>query len=130
MPADTAVHSVSTTMGNDYPEMYDHLRELMVKLGAEAPGVMSGFTKLHQATTTDGVLPAKTKELIALAIGIAVHCDGCVAYHVHDALCAGASREEIVETIGVAVMMGGGPSLVYGCEALEAVDQFQGAPAT
>ena len=130
MPADTVIHSVSTAMANDYPEMYEHLRELMVKLGGEAPGVMSGFTKLHQATTTDGVLPAKTKELIALAIGIAVHCDGCVAYHVHDALGAGASREEIVETIGVAVMMGGGPSLVYGCEALEAVDQFQGAPAT
>jgi AhpD family alkylhydroperoxidase len=117
-------------MSHDYPEIYSHLRELMAKLGGEAPGVMDGFAKLHQASTADGVLPAKTKELIALAIGIAVHCDGCVAYHVHDALGAGASREELVETIGVAVMMGGGPSLVYGCEALEAIDQFQGAATT
>lgn len=56
-----------------------------------------------------------------------VRCDGCVAYHVHDALEAGASRDEIVEVIGVAVLMGGGPAVVYGSEALEAVEQFQGS---
>ena len=60
-----------------------------------------------------------------MAIGISVHCDGCIAYHVHDALNAGATREEVVETIGVALMMGGGPSVVYGCEALEALEQFE-----
>lgn len=111
-------------MSKDFPDMYEHLRELMGRLGAQAPGVMGGFAKLHQASTAEGVLPAKTKELIALAIGIAVHCDGCIAYHVHDALQAGASHEEVVETIGVAVTMGGGPSVVYGCEALEAAEQF------
>ena len=66
------------------------------------------------------------KELIALAIGIAVHCDGCVAYRVHDALRAAATRAE-VETIGVAIMMGGGPAVVYGCEALVAGEQFEAA---
>lgn len=114
-------------MGKDYPEIYEHLHQLMGRLGSEAPGVMGGFAKLHQASTTDGALSGKTKELIALAIGIAVHCDGCIAYHVHDALTAGATREELIETIGVAVMMGGGPSVVYGCEALEAVEQFEAA---
>jgi AhpD family alkylhydroperoxidase len=88
---------------------------------------MGGFAALHRASTSEGALPTKTKELIALSIGIAVHCDGCIAYHVHDALAAGATRDEIVETIGVAVMMGGGPSVVYGCEALEAVEQFEPA---
>jgi AhpD family alkylhydroperoxidase len=61
----------------------------------------------YKSATADGVLAAKTKELIALGIGIAVRCDGCIAYH--DALHAGASAEEINETIGVAVMMGGWP---------------------
>lgn len=70
------------------------------------------------------MLAAGTKELIALAISIAVHCDGCIAYHVHDALAAGASRQEVAETIGVAVMMGGGPAVIYGAQALEAVGQF------
>jgi len=116
-------------MSNDYLDIYEHLRELMGRLGAEAPGVMGGFGSLHAASTADGALPMKTKELIAVAIGIAVHCDGCIAYHVHDALHAGATHEEVLETIGVAVMMGGGPSVVYGCEALEALEQFEAVGA-
>ena len=116
-------------MGKNYPDMYEHLRGLMGRLAVETPSVMSGFTKLHGASTAEGALDTKTKELIALAIGIAVHCDGCVAYHVHDALGAGATRAEVIDTIGVAIMMGGGPSVVYGCEALEALEQFQAAGA-
>jgi AhpD family alkylhydroperoxidase len=85
---------------------------------------MAGFNQLHKRAMADGVLSAKTKELIALAIAITVRCDGCLAYHVHDALYAGATRQEIVETIGVAVVMGGGPSAIYGSEALEALEQF------
>ena len=53
-----------------------------------------------------------------------LHCEDCIAYHVHDAVAAGANRKEIAETIGVAVMMGGGPAAVYGAQALEATDQF------
>ena len=64
---------------------------------------------------------------MALAIAIAIRCEGCIAYHVHDAIAAGATREEIAETIGVAVMMGGGPAAVYGAEALEAAGQFGAA---
>ncbi len=80
---------------------------------------------LHKAAGSDGALDAKTKELMALAIGIAVRCDGCIAFHVHDALEAGATEDEIVDTIGVAIMMGGGPAVVYGSAALEALKQFQ-----
>jgi alkylhydroperoxidase/carboxymuconolactone decarboxylase family protein YurZ len=50
---------------------------------------------------------------------------GCIAYHVHDAVLAGASREEVVETIGVAILMGGGPAMMYGCEAMAAFEQYQ-----
>lgn len=59
-----------------------------------------------------------------MGIAISVRCDGCIAFHVKDALSSGASSEEIMETIGVAIMMGGGPSVVYGCEAMEALSQF------
>lgn len=114
-------------MSKDYPGTYEHVLELMGRLGGAAPDVMAGFSALHAAGTREGTLSTMTKELIALAIGIAVHCDGCIAFHVHDAMRAGASRAEIVETIGVAVMMGGGPSVVYGCDALEAVEQFERA---
>jgi AhpD family alkylhydroperoxidase len=113
----------------DYPAHHRELEGLIGDLARELPGPMSGFSQLLKSATADGVLAAKTKELIALGIGIAVRCDGCIAYHVHDALRAGANAEEITETIGVAVMMGGGPSVICGSEALEALRQFTAAPA-
>ncbi|WP_280371820.1 carboxymuconolactone decarboxylase family protein [Nocardia wallacei] len=113
----------------NYPEINQHLREVMNRLGRETPAVMRSFAGLHTSSTQEGALAGATKELMALAIGIAVHCDGCIAYHVHDALSAGATHAEIIETIGVAVMMGGGPSVVYGCEALEALEQFESVPS-
>jgi AhpD family alkylhydroperoxidase len=96
----------------------------MAELAHEAQGPMSGFARLHASSVTDGALTPRVKELMALAIAVAVHCEDCITYHVHDALAAGASRAEIAETIGVAVMMGGGPAAVYGAQALQAVSEF------
>lgn len=113
-------------MNKDYPQYHKQLQRLMGNLSQELPEPMAGFGQLHQSATTDGSLNTKTKELIALGIAITVRCDGCISYHVHDALKAGATREEIVEAIGVAVLMGGGPAVIYGSEALEALNQFEG----
>lgn len=115
----------------NYPEYNEFVRGLMGELGEGLPGPMGGFQQLHKAATNDGALSVKFKELIALAIGITVRCDGCIAYHIADALKAGATRDEILETIGVAVLMGGGPSVVYGSEAYRALQQFEeeGLPA-
>lgn len=104
---------------------YQKLRTLSAQLIAEIPETMAGFGELHVNAVNKGALDTKTKELMALSIAIAVRCNGCIAFHVHDALKAGATRQEIVETIGVAILMGGGPAMVYGCEALEALDQFE-----
>jgi AhpD family alkylhydroperoxidase len=103
-------------------------RELVRGFAAIAdamPEVASGFDDLHGAALRDGALSKRTKELMALAISIAVRCDGCIAFHLHDALRAGATRAEIEETIGVAVLMGGGPSMVYGADAHRALAQFE-----
>jgi len=108
----------------DYQKYYKELVHSMQELGTQAPETMKGFGDLHMASTADGVISKKTKELIALGIAISVRCDGCIAFHVHDSLRAGATNAEIVETVGVAILMGGGPAMVYGCEALEAVKQF------
>ena len=108
-----------------YPELYDHLRSLMGKLAKESPGPFGAFSQLHHKSLAEGALNTKVKELMCLAIGIAVHCDGCIAYHTHDAMKAGATREEVIETIAVALMMGGGPASVYAAMAMEAIDQFQ-----
>ena len=113
-----------------YASYREHLDDQLARLGRELPGPMSGFARLHKKAVESGALDGKTKELMALAISIAVHCDGCVAYHMHDALTAGATRPEILETIGVAILMGGGPASIYAVHALDALEQFQAVPAT
>lgn len=109
----------------NFPAQYNELNEWMQKLGAAIPATMGGFGQLHEAAIKDGALSSKTKELIALGIAITVRCDGCIAYHVHDAINAGASDAEIAETVGVAILMGGGPSVVYGIEAMQALSQYK-----
>lgn len=111
----------------DFPAHFNELNEWMGKLGVEIPEVMQGFGALHEASLKTGALDTKTKELIALGIAITVRCDGCISFHVHDAVQAGASKEEIAETVSVAILMGGGPSVVYGIEAMQALSQYQQA---
>lgn len=110
-----------------YPDKYERLQRLFGRLRHSIPEEMAGFAKLHRSAVADHALPAKMRELIALGIAISSHCEGCVAYHVHDALTAGATTDEVLDAIGVAVMMGGGPGAIYGAEALEALEQFQAA---
>lgn len=108
----------------DFASIAEHLHDGMGTFAAGEPDVADAFKSLMGASTRDGTLDNKTKELIALAIGITVRCDGCIAHHSQAVCDAGASRDEVLETIGVSIMMGGGPSMVYGVEALEAFDQF------
>ena len=112
-----------------YPDIHAHYQKLMGQLQREIPSVMEGFGALHQAGVAAGELDARTKELIALGIAISVRCEGCISFHVHDALKAGATRAQVVEAIGVAILMGGGPSLMYGLEAYEALGQFEAQSA-
>ncbi len=88
------------------------------------PKAAGGFTQLHMATMAEGEVGVKHKELIALSIGIVRQCTDCIGFHVKAAIKAGATREEIAETVGVCVMMGGGPAYMYGARALEAYDQL------
>jgi AhpD family alkylhydroperoxidase len=110
-----------------YPAYQSHLRNLLGKLGKELPGPMGGFGQLHKAALADGALSTKVKELMALAIAVSSRCEGCIAFHTQAALKAEATRAELFETLGVAILMGGGPSAMYACEALEAIEQFQAA---
>jgi len=112
-------------MTTNYPARHHELQSLMLRLGRELPGPVAGFANLHKAATASGILDAKIKELIALGIAVAQRCESCIAYHVHDALKAGANRAEVLETLGVAIMMGGGPATMYACDALTALEQFE-----
>ncbi len=110
--------------------MTDHLeRAKKIDLQARtlyqaATGPMKAYAGLMAAATADGELDGKVKELMALSIAVAIHCEGCVTYHARAAVKKGAARGEVAEAIAVAVEMGGGPAAVYGAEALAAFDQF------
>lgn len=91
------------------------------------PDVYKGFGELSKAAFADGELSRKTKELIALAIGVVEGCDGCIASHAQAAARAGATRQEAAEAIGVTFLMHGGPATIYGARAYDAFTEFADA---
>jgi AhpD family alkylhydroperoxidase len=93
--------------------------------GKENPELMTAFSKVHHIGSKDGALKSKFKELIALGISINTQCEGCITMHIHDAIKKGATHDEIVESIGTAIYMGGGPSVVYGAKAFAALQEFE-----
>lgn len=114
-------------MSKNYAELANDVVQSSVALTKGIPEAMAGFAALGKGAYADNVLSHKFKELIALALSVASRCDGCVAYHAKRCVQFGASRAEVLETLGVAVQMGGGPSMVYGGEALRAFDSFVAA---
>lgn len=115
-------------MSKDYREITRSVSESLRKLRKDIPDVTKGFSAMAHAATGEGALDVKTKELIALALGVAAHCDACIGFHVEALIKAGTTRQEMQEALGMAVYMGGGPSLMYAAEALRAWEQFA-APA-
>ena len=110
-------------MGKDFHDITQSVSRSLRGLRADIPGVTSAFAELASAATADGALDRKTKELIALALSVAARCDSCIGFHVQALARAGATRQEVAETLGMAVYMGGGPSLMYAAEAVAAWDQ-------
>ncbi|MBI2242361.1 MAG: carboxymuconolactone decarboxylase family protein [Magnetospirillum gryphiswaldense] len=107
----------------NWPDLAKDLSALVGQVRGGIPEVMKGFSAMAKAACADGALDAKTKELVALGIAIAARCDGCITFHTRTARDLGTTREELMEVIGMAVYMGGGPSLMYGGLAVEAYDQ-------
>jgi AhpD family alkylhydroperoxidase len=108
-----------------FTEITQDISTQIMKLRKEIPEVMTGFSSLAQAATKDGVLDKKTKELIAIALAVANRCPGCIGFHSQTLVKLGTTRQELLETLGMAIYMGGGPSLMYAAEALEAFEEFE-----
>ena len=107
-----------------HKEILDRLVEPTKQLHDHIPSVFEGYRAQHRAAFGDGTLDAKTKELIALAIAVAKQCDGCIASHARAAARRGATADEVAEALGVAIMMDGGPGMVYAPRAFEAFLEF------
>ena len=100
------------------------LSAAMKTLRKEIPDTMQGFSAMHNGAMKGGALSELDKELLALAIGVVQHCDGCIGFHVKALIRLGVTREQLMETLGVCVYMGGGPALMYAAEAVRAYDEF------
>jgi AhpD family alkylhydroperoxidase len=108
-----------------YPERTREISAALAPMRRSQSGTMQAFNQLAQSALAAGVLSPKVKELLALALGVAAHCDGCIGFHAKALVGLGATRAEIEETLAVAVYMGGGPSLMYSADALAAFEQFE-----
>ena len=117
------MNSVSTS----YIDLTKTVSKNLATLRSDIPDVMKGFSDLARAATKDGALDMKTKELIALALGVAAHCDACIGFHAQALVKLGTTKAELEEALGMAVYMGGGPSLMYSANALAAFEEFSGA---
>ncbi len=108
----------------------DDMKGALRNLNKAIPEVTRGFGAVSKAVKIDGALDLTTKELVAIGIAVASRCEPCITFHVEALIAAGGSREELAEALGMAVQMGGGPSLMYSAKALECFDEFSPANAT
>lgn len=113
-----------------YKELIGKVGGHMLALGKDRPELMGAFQKLGAAAEgKDGALDGKTKELIALALAVGARCDPCIGFHAQKLVQLGCTRAELEDALGVCLLMGGGPSLMYASSALAAYEEFGGAKA-
>jgi AhpD family alkylhydroperoxidase len=116
-----------TSNFSSYDALTRDISGQLAVLRSDLPIFMKGFGEWSKTSMAAGVLSEKTKELIALALGVAAHCDGCLAFHAKALVRLGATKAEVEEALAVAVYMGGGPSLMYSANAMTAFAEFKEA---
>jgi AhpD family alkylhydroperoxidase len=94
------------------------------ELGKLSPDTLGGYQALSGAGKKTGHLDAKTRELIALAVSVTTHCDGCITVHTDAAVKNGATREEVAEALGVAVALNAGAAMVYSARVMDALEAY------
>ncbi|MBL4751692.1 MAG: carboxymuconolactone decarboxylase family protein [Amylibacter sp.] len=100
------------------------MRRQLHNLNKAIPDVAKGFGELSKAAKNGTALDSKTLEFVALGIAVADRCDACIGFHIEALVRIGASREEVSDVLGMAIQMGGGPSLMYAAKALDCYDQL------
>jgi AhpD family alkylhydroperoxidase len=112
-------------MGNGSLKTLKLLSDGQEGIRARLPGVMEDFNDLAQSVFALPSIPSKMKELIAVAVAVGIRCQPCIVHHVKKALDQGATAQEILEACGVAITMGGGPSIAYTSYVVQALKEFK-----
>ena len=106
----------------DWKAYRKELVDTIGKIGQVSPDTVGGYRALGGAAAKTGKMDAKTHELIALAVAVSLRCDGCITVHTHAAVRHGATKEEIVEALGVAIAVNAGAALVYSSRVMDAFE--------
>ena len=109
-------------MSSNASRYYESNTAAMKPVRAAMPDLIKGFGSLHQATMKPGALTVIEKELTAPAVALAIRCENCIYAHVQAAVHAGATREQVLDAAGVAVLMQGGPTYTYLPRVIESLD--------
>jgi AhpD family alkylhydroperoxidase len=96
------------------------------KMKTHAGPIMAGFGGLFSKAMAQGAMTVREKEFVALGIAVAMHCEPCIRAHVKKCLEAGATKEQIIEAAGVAVVMGGGPAYMHVPMVIETLETLTG----
>ncbi len=104
----------------DWNEYQKQLAATVGEIGRTSPDIARGYRTLSDAGAKTGKLDAKTRELIALAVAVTLRCDGCITIHTDAAAKHGATKEEVVEALGVAIAVNAGAALVYSARTVDA----------
>jgi AhpD family alkylhydroperoxidase len=104
----------------DWNRYRTQIAEIVSAIGKTSPDIVRGYVQLSHAAEKSARLDGKTRELIALAVAVTRQCDGCIAVHTDAAVKHGATREEIIEALGVAIAVNAGAALVYSTRVLDA----------
>ena len=107
-----------------YSDKLDDIKRLIGDLKKEAPDQIDAFDRFMATVEKPSALDRKSKELINLGLAVAAQCEWCIALHTKGALDSGASRAEIIDAGMQAVLMHGGPALMYMTPVIEALDEF------
>jgi AhpD family alkylhydroperoxidase len=117
-----------TRQADDIRQFFHDFRRSTGKLKQQTPETMNGFSAMSAKIMQDGAVPLKTKELVAVAIGVALHSEPCIRLHVHKCLDLGLTRAEILDAASVAVMMGGAPAWIHMATVVETIEAIATEP--
>jgi AhpD family alkylhydroperoxidase len=105
----------------DWNEYHAQIQKTIGEIGRTSPDIVRGYRMIGDAGKKADLLGPKVRELIALAVAVTVECDGCIVVHTDAALKAGATEQEIIEALGVAVAVKAGSALIFSTRVLDAV---------
>ena len=104
----------------DWNAYRDQINTAVKEMAAANPEIVKAYAGLSHANEKSTRIDAKTRELIALAVAVTLRCDGCINAHTHAAIKAGATKEEVVDALGVAIMVNAGAAMVYSARTIDA----------